>query len=390
MKRATVPGRLALACAYTSVAAQYWLRVFPGVRRHIRHWVGRAEQIPDPALRALALDALESKQANIEGAAAFALLAPRARRGAVVRAEVAFAALCDYLDTLCEQPSEDPVANGRQLHRAQLAALDGDLPDVDYYAHHGRGEDGGYLRELARECRAALGALPSYQQAAPAALRLAEHAGRFQSLNLTERQGTHEQLAQWARSEASWEAELLWWETAAAANSTLGILALLAIAARPTLAPEEAIAIETAYRPWVEALHTLLDGVADEREDAATGQRSLLGYYASSEEAAARLSMIAEEAIGGVSTLPNASTHLVIIAAMVGLYLCPAPETATGALVSEGVLDRMGFLAKPTVLMFRTRRTLSRLKPPSLAGRWRAPRRRMDALDRQSHHADSA
>jgi tetraprenyl-beta-curcumene synthase len=327
----------------------------------MQRWRKRAEQIPDPALRACALQALNTKRGNIEGAAAFAVLAPRPRRRVVIRAEVAFATLSDYLDTLCEQPSEDPIANGIQLHQAQLAALDRDLPWADYYAKHTRGNDGNYLRELVETCRSALDELPSYPQAAPAARRLAEHAGRFQSLNLTDTQGGHEQLAQWARREAIPGANLRWWETAAAANSTLGILALVAAAARSTLAADEAARIEQAYRPWVEALHTLLDSVVDESEDRATGQRSLVDYYASPEEAACRLSSIATDAIRSVARLDDAPEHAVVLAAMVGFYLYPAPASHTGKLVSASVLEALGFLAVPTVLMFRARHALRRL-----------------------------
>src|SRR6516164_6786748 len=115
MQSLAAAGRTGFVAAYRSAAAQYWFGIFPRVRREARRWRERAVQIPDPVLRGHALEALETKRTNLDGAAAFALLAPRRYRGPAVRAEVVFALLSDYLDTLSEQPSEDPVANGLLL-----------------------------------------------------------------------------------------------------------------------------------------------------------------------------------------------------------------------------------------------------------------------------------
>ncbi len=117
-----IDGRLALAGAFTGAAGRYWTGVFPHVRRELDHWLRRAGEIPDPALRRLALHA-QRKRGNIEGAAAFATFAPRADRAAVLRAAVAFQAAYDYLDVLAEQPQADPVAGTRALHQALLDSL---------------------------------------------------------------------------------------------------------------------------------------------------------------------------------------------------------------------------------------------------------------------------
>src|ERR1700734_3798639 len=101
--------RLAMASVFAGAASRYWLGVFPLLTREMRHWHERARAIPDPVLRRLALITQETEQGNLEGAAAFAVLAPRAHRARVVRAVVAFQAVYDYVDTLAEQPCEDPV-----------------------------------------------------------------------------------------------------------------------------------------------------------------------------------------------------------------------------------------------------------------------------------------
>jgi hypothetical protein len=116
-------------------------------------------RIPDPVLRRLALEALDRKRCNLEGAAAFAALVPRVSRPLVVRAVVACQAICDYLDLLSEQPSQDPIANGYRLHEALIVAITPGWSHSDYYLHHDRRDDGGYLRALVESVRGALAAL---------------------------------------------------------------------------------------------------------------------------------------------------------------------------------------------------------------------------------------
>ncbi len=99
-------------CAFISAARRYWLSVFPAVRRELRHWQLRANEIPDPVLRRLALDAQHHKRGNIEGAAAFAAFVEPASRPLVVRALVAFQTAYDYADILSEQPSPTRAPTG--------------------------------------------------------------------------------------------------------------------------------------------------------------------------------------------------------------------------------------------------------------------------------------
>jgi len=350
-----LPKGLPLAAAFGHAAAHYWLDIFPRVRR-----------IPDPELRSLTLEAQRNETAKAEGAGAFAILAPRTSRAMLVRAQVAFATLFDYLDALAEQPSDDPIAGNRQLHQAMLVALRQDAPHIDYYARQRSKDDGGYLRELVEGWGGAFGALRSYQTAAPLARDLAEQIVRYQSLNLSERNGGHAHLADWARSESPPDSKLYWWEHAAGSSYVLGMLALMAAAAQPSLTADEVAATCAAYTLWVEAVITLLDSAVDEAEDAAAGQRSLVSYYASPEEAATRLRMIATEAVRALSALPNASRHLVIFAGLLGNYLTPPPPTPMGRAISAPVLETVGSLAKPTALVFRISRAAKRLTVSSL------------------------
>ena len=233
-----VEGRVALAASFAGAARRYWLGVFPRVCVERRRRRARALEIPDQLLRATALDA-QRKWGNVEGAAAFAAFVPLRHRAAAARAMTCYQAAYNYLDMLGEQPSADPAANGRRLHSALLVALDpdpGGTPHLDYYEHHPQRDDGGYLTEMLDTCRAALATLPSYSVLAPAARRAAERIVAFQSCNTGELQGDLQALERWARAETPPESDLRWWETAAAAGSSLCVYALIALAAEPDLA----------------------------------------------------------------------------------------------------------------------------------------------------------
>jgi tetraprenyl-beta-curcumene synthase len=364
-------GSIALTGAFAGAARRYWLGVFPGVCAERRRREARAQQIPDALLQRVVLDALR-KWGNIEGASAFAAFAPRRRRTAAARAMVCFQAAYNYLDMLTELPNTDPTANGQRLHRALLVALDPEAEHLDYYAHHHLHEDGGYLAETVDGCRAALAQLPSWAAVAPAALRAADRIVAFQSCNTGEVQGDYLALERWARSHTPHGTGMRWWETAAAGGSSLCIYALIAAAAEPRVEAEEIAAIEAAYFPWIGALHSLLDNLVDAAEDYATGQRSLVGCYASPCDAATRMGMLAERSMQAAQALPGAR-HTLVLAAMASFYLCtPEARASTAAPVSDAVLEALGEPARMAMMVFRSRHALRRLAP-SVPG---APARR--------------
>jgi tetraprenyl-beta-curcumene synthase len=353
--------RLAPATAFSRAAASYWIGVFPQVGRELRHWRERAQRIPDPVLRRLALLTQQNERGNLEGAAAFAVLAPHAQRARVVRAAVAFQATYDYVDTLAEQPCPDPVANGRQLHLALLRALEPDSAHPDYYRHHPTGQDDGYIVSLIDTCRAALRSLPSYPSVTDGARLAARRMISYQSLNHAVGSATGRRaLVRWASAQTPAGSGLLWWETAAGSASSLTVFALFAAAARPLLEPTEVLAVEGAYFPWVGALHVLLDSLVDRAADVASGEHSLVEHYASSEEAATRLSAIAARALRATETLADSSQHAVILAAMTSFYLsAPDASAPASTLVTRRVLEAFGALATPTMLVLRARRAVA-------------------------------
>lgn len=321
----------------------------------------RAGEILDPALRRLAREAQRGKHESVEGAVAFATFVPRGSREIVIRAITAYQVAFDYLDTLCEQPGTDPIANGLRLNQALLHALGPRQgPCFDYYAHHSSHEDTGYLQDLVDTCRTALEALPSYAAIADSARRVTARIVAYQSLNHGDGHGSFDAFASWASAETKHCTGLHWWETGAAAGSPLPIFALIAAGAKPSTHARDASAVEGAYFPWIASLSSLLDSLIDRSEDVADGQRSLIDYYASPAEMATRLQTLANRAVGCAKALADGEHHTMILAAMASFYhVSPQASAADTRLVTQHILDTMvGDFALPSSFVLRTRRAV--------------------------------
>jgi len=313
-------------------------------------------------LRRLALVTQTGERGNYQGAAAYAVLVPRAYRARVVRAVVAFQTTYDYVDTLAEQPSPDPIANGRQLHLALLRALDLDSDHPDYYVHSAIGSDNGYIRQLVEACRDALRTLPSYATVAQPAIRAASTIVGYQSLNHEQAGDAPRALAQWGAAIAPPQSGLLWWEAAAGGASSMTVFALIAAAAKPGLSEAESAATHRAYFPWISALHVLLDSLVDHHLDLEHGHHNLIDHYSSPAEAANRLGWIAARAVKEAESLPDGAHHALIVAAMTSFYLSTPATAAPGARqIAHRVLETMGVLATPTMAVLRAHRAASGL-----------------------------
>lgn len=285
-------------------------------------------------------------------------------RGDVVRAITAFEIAFDYMDSISELPSHDPIASGSSLNQALLVALSPGARQLDYYRHYPRREDAGYLEGLVGACQTAVGRLPSFAAIAEPLRRSVSRVVTYQSLNHGDANGSHDAFRRWADSQSIQGVDLRWWELGAAAGSQLSILSLIAAAGDPTMCPERAIALERAYFPWVAALSTLLDGVIDQRRDNAEGQRNLIDHYASPEETARRLRMLASEAMEAVLPLSDAPNHTMILEAMAAFFHSTPQALAPDVkLATHAVIDAMGSWTAPALLFFRARRALARTKP---------------------------
>jgi len=359
---------LSEANAFLRAAGTYWLEVFPHVKQEVRYWRRRAARVRDKRLARLALETQMHERGNLEGAAVFALLAPRRLRAEVVRAAVSFQALYDFLDTLAELPVADPVANGRRLHAALLAALEpGASTRGGFLEHCGFEEaDGGYVEELIAACQDALAALPAYAHVAGPARAAAVRMVDYQSFNHFAT-GEPLQIRRWGSSIAPAGSGLRWWEAAAGAASSLGVFALLAAAASPNFNSPAAAETAEAYFPWVGALHVLLDSLVDFERDLDCGDHSLVSHYSSAGEAAERLGAIAAEAAERLCELGR--THSLILSAMAGFYLSrPAARGDFAAPAAARIVDELGPWTGPAIAVSRARRTARVLSRKSSSG----------------------
>jgi hypothetical protein len=348
---------------FACVASRYWLAVFPQVRRERGRWRLRAQQIPDPLLRRLALQMQQTKIGNVEGAAAFAAFARRAHHDRVVAAQVAFQTAYDYADVLAERDSDDAVANGHTLHRALQLVLESAGPHTDYYAHCGSPDDAGYLTTLSDTCRAAYGGMPARATFAGALERAVGRIVAYQGRNHRHPQGMHLALAAWASGQTPDGADLRWWETAASAGSSTGIFNFIAAASHPQIDRGTVAELERAYFPWAGSLHTLLDSLVDRREDTQNGQRSLLDYYRCEEEARARMSHIAEQAVRRLRGLPDGQGQMIVFAAMASLYVISVhSDTPADHAISGAVLVAIGMPVVPALIVFALRRAIARMR----------------------------
>jgi tetraprenyl-beta-curcumene synthase len=299
------------------------------VSREVTHWRAFAAEISDDALRYDALEAIDCKRANIDGAALFSTL-PRARSGDLLRLLVAYEILADFLDSTSERGAHMGTENGLQLHRALVEAVDPQLCVSDYYRYHPWRDDGGYVRALVGTCRAICLRLPSYQVVQPLVTRAA-HLAQVLALNHEEDAPRRDaMLKEWAGANFHGEGELAWFEWAAGASAWLTILALLALAADPGLDAGQAQATYAAYLPWVSLTGTMLDSYGDAEEDAANLAHSYIAHYSSAEVATRRVREIIRRSMEEVASLRDGARHLVIVSCMTAMYLSKDSVRASG------------------------------------------------------------
>jgi tetraprenyl-beta-curcumene synthase len=339
--------------ALITVASHELLWGIPTVAQEVAAWRARAQAIPDPTLRADALCALGSKRFNPEGAALFAVLCP-GRDPNLVRLLVAFQVLLDYLDSATERPVPNQMAGGRQLHLALVEALDLEASVSNYYACHPWKEDGGYVRALVSTCRTCCERLPSYSRVMPFARRAAKRCG-VQGLNHISDPVLRERtLREWAEREFGGGRDHLaseppgdrlplgWWELTAAASSTLGIHALLALAADPACSERDVREVDAAYMPWICAASTMLDSYVDQAEDLVSGGHSYVAHYASSGRAVGRVRELVWRSVHEARRLRDGPRHALIVAGMAAMYLSsddartPAMRSTTASFVNAG------------------------------------------------------
>jgi tetraprenyl-beta-curcumene synthase len=342
------------AAALVLANVRYWSTVAPVVRGQLRHWRARAREIPDVAVRELALAKLEDERFNAEAGAMLATLAPRAYRRDAVEAIVALQVLFDLLDGLTERPLQDPLGDGERLFAAFTDAL---------RWQHGLpcdSDDGGYLQALSDAASGALGRLPACGAVIEIAAASAQRAAQAQiRMHAAPRLGTG-QLQRWAREQAR-GTELQWRELlAGAASSVLAVHALVAAAADVRTTTAQAARIEHAYLS-ICVLLTLLDSLTDQERDERAGEAGYISLYDDRELLAQTLAGSASRAAAKARGLSHGAHHVMMLTGVVAYYTSSA--------------DARGELARPLVAQLH--RDLAPLIAPTLAcmRAWRLARR---------------
>jgi tetraprenyl-beta-curcumene synthase len=311
---------------FASATARELAWGLPEVSRETRRWSELAGQIPDGPLHVDAIRALEGKREQLAGAALFITLLSE-RNSALLQALVAFQTIFDFLDNVHER--HPTGANGQRLYLALIDALIPGGPVPDYFAHHSSAEDGGYLQALVKDCRRRCATLPSFAAVQGLLVREARRAQRTLPLNhLADPASRDRALCHWAHREFPEQSEWRWYELTAAASGQLAILVLLALAAKPTLGAGEVEATYAAYWPAIPALTTMLDSFVDQAEGTDDGNHRYVAHYP--ERPVDRLSELIVIAASGLTELPDANRHMVILGCIIAFYLATDSAWATG------------------------------------------------------------
>jgi tetraprenyl-beta-curcumene synthase len=301
-----------------------------------RRWLPRARTIPDPTLRAHAVEAITTKWFHCDGGAAYAIGAERSRY--LLSAIVSLQTISDYLDTVCDRGNSADGADYRRLHEAMLDAVRTRPIVGGYYALHPEQDDGGYLSALVLATRNALARLPGYPVVEPRVVELVSRYNDLQQFkHLRPRSAGVAAMERWyAEREIP---GLDWWEYAAACGSTLGMFGLFRLAAGGKPAPAEIDALAGAYVPWICGLHILLDYFIDQAEDQAVGEVNLVGPYRDEDERRRRLLLFIDEARSRAAKAPDPALHRWVVEGLPGFYLAdPKADLPNHAETSRALL----------------------------------------------------
>ncbi len=343
--------------------ARYWTTVAPEVRVQLARWRTRAGKIEDPELRTLALHTLQAEGFAAEVAATLATLTPRRHRTAAIRGIVALEVMYDYLDGLTEQPTPDPLANGRQLFKAFTDALDPSAGlDEDYYRHHPSGGDGGYLQELAASVSETLACLPKAQALAPTMLGAAARCTEAEILTHAATLSNTSLAEQWARETTNCSG-LDWREyLAGAASSVLAVHALIALAGDERITAAHAAPIDEVYLA-LGVLSTMLDSVVDYEQDAADGTLAYINHYDDRSLLGQRLVHVARQVATRARDAPASAHHLMTMAGVAAYYTsAPSATSELASPVTSRIQRELRPLITPTLAVMRAWRLAKRVR----------------------------
>lgn len=337
---------MAKAFAYTAsgltLLARFVRDVFPLVDQELSVWQRFASGHGARELADQALASISTKKFHCQGGSVYSLYKGVPTHD-FVRLVVALQTISDYLDNLCDRAGIADESAFRQLHLAMTDALDPDRPLSDYYAFYPYQDDGGYLNRLVTTCRQEIAKLPAYYHVKTAALSQATLYSELQTYKHLDPSVSEEKMLIWIDRHLPDHPGLMPWEFAAATGSTLGMFMLCAAACNPTLTAKEADTIASAYFPWINGLHILLDYFIDEAEDRLTGDLNFVSYYSGSQETLERLNYFVRQARLQANTLPESDFALTVVDGLLAMYLSdPKTDPPAERAIRDSLLRTAG------------------------------------------------
>lgn len=294
--------------------------VWPEVDCRLNEYRNLLQSAEDTVLVEQALSSMKNKRFHAIGGSVYSLY-PDVDLLSAVKFIVSLQTISDYLDNLCDRAGIFDELSFRQLHLAMLDAVDPSLDISDYYLYYPYKSDNGYLRALVKECRNEVMKLPAYDVVKGRIKRLAELYSSLQTYKHLSLDIREDKLNSWTDNYKSDYPDINSWEFSAATGSTLGMFVLFAAAHNPNLTEEEASLIDSAYFPWISALHILLDYYIDSDEDKKAEDLNFTHYYNGLEQCGQRLSYFIEHSINSCLMLRHPSFHLTVIRGILAMYL---------------------------------------------------------------------
>lgn len=336
-------------------------RVFPQVDRQMDRWVEACSECQDETLKTQALESITAKKFHAQGGSVYALY-PGVDLSGATNFIVSLQTISDYLDNLCDRAGVYSENSFRQLHMALSDAVDPATEYSDYYLYYPFKQDNSYLRKLVEECRFQLRKLPSYSRVLPAMKKYVSLYSELQSLKHLEKGIREQRLVTWAKSYHEAYPEVSCWEFAAATGSTLGMFMLYAAACNPELTAEEIEAIESAYFPWINGLHILLDYYIDSQEDMEMGDLNFTYYYRNQKTCEERISLFIERAFQSCSLLRHSEFHTTIVKGLLAMYLSdPKAHSGLNTITSRNLLKKGASGTKTYYTVCRALRAVGKL-----------------------------
>lgn len=301
-------------------------KIFPQVNQELSYWADYAEVHAGPELKEQALSSIKDKRFHCLGGSIYSLY-PGVPTNDFLTLVVALQTISDYLDNLCDRAGIADEQAFRQLHGAMTDALDPEAIPQNYYAFYPFANDGGYLIKLVTTCQQQVQKLPSYSLVKADLLKLAGLYSDLQTYKHLDLRIREQKMISWLDQHHKAYPLITEWEFAAATGSTLGMFMLCAAASDKNLTTSASATITSAYFPWINGLHILLDYFIDAAEDQAGGDLNFVTYYDDQKQMLDRLILFTKQAFQEAQTLPQARFHKTVVQGLLAMYLSDPKTT---------------------------------------------------------------